>query len=173
MRCQSIAVRALYAAAALALSACSGAGGTTPPTANDTGAQAFIKGIHRDSGSGKIQHVVIIVQENRSFNNLFMGVHGAKTQSYGYDTKGNKITLQPVGLETNWDIEHDSWGFLTSCNGTGSFPGTNCQMNGFDNQYWGCGHYGSKCPNSNPPYSYVPRTETKPYFEMAKYYALA
>ncbi len=176
MRCNTIAVRALYvAAAALALSACSagGSGGSTPPTANDTGAQAFIKAIHRDSGSGKIQHVVIIVQENRSFNNLFMGVKGATTQSYGYDTHGNKITLQPVGLETTWDIAHDSWDFLAACNGTGSYPGTDCQQNGFDNEYWGCGHYGNKCPNANPPYSYVPRTETAPYFEMAKYYSLA
>ena len=29
------------------------------------------------------------------------------------------------------------------------------------------------CPTTNPQYSYVPHTETKPYFEMAKQYVLA
>jgi phospholipase C len=47
-------------------------------------------------------------------------------------------------------------------------------MNGFDNEYWGCGHSGyPQCPNKNPPYSYVPQTETKPYFDMGKQYVLA
>ena len=65
---------------------------------------------------------------------------------------------------------HDYYDFLQSCNGTGSYPGTDCQMNGFDDEYWGCGH---SCPNSNPPYSYVPHSETKPYFYMGKHYVLA
>ena len=38
-----------------------------------------------------IKHVVIIVQENRSFDNLFAGLAGADTQSFGYDSKGKKI----------------------------------------------------------------------------------
>ncbi len=44
-------------------------------------------------------------------------------------------------------------------------------MNGFDNEYWGCG--AASCPNQNPPYSYVPHDETKPYFDMGKQYVLA
>ena len=78
--------------------------------------------------------------------------------------------MQPVGLETTWDIEHQLGGFLAACNGTGSYPGTDCQMNGFNNEYWGCG---GSCPNANPPYSYVPHSETKPYFFMGKHYVLA
>ncbi len=151
--------------------ACSNNGGLQ---AVPQGAVTFVNAVHHHTSSSKIQHIVIIVQENRSFNDLFEGFRGAKQQSYGYDTHGNKITLQPVGLETTWDIEHDLGGFLTSCNGTGSYPGTNCQMNGFDNEYWGCGHYQSDpCPNQNPPYSYVPHAETKPYFFMGKHYVLA
>ncbi|HEX3670452.1 MAG TPA: hypothetical protein VHT92_01985, partial [Candidatus Cybelea sp.] len=84
----------------------------------------------KDPARGKIQHVVIVVQENRSFNNLFYGFPGAKTATYGYNSSGQKIELQPVVLETPWDIEHDSYGFEAACNGTGSIPGTNCQMNG-------------------------------------------
>ncbi|HYL27741.1 MAG TPA: alkaline phosphatase family protein, partial [Candidatus Nitrosotalea sp.] len=125
----------------------------------------------RRTSSGKIQHVVIIVQENRSFNNLFYGFPGAKTQDYGYDTSGNKITLNQIPLETSWDLDHSSNSFFEACNGTGSIPGTNCRMNGFNQEWTGC--YGSYCPWKNPQYAYVPHTETKPYFVLGKQYVLA
>ena len=165
MRCVPTAIRILSVAVfALLFSACNGNVGVSPvPQA----AQSFVGGVHRNSSGGKIQHIVIIVQENRSFNNLFYGFPGAKTVKYGYNTSGEKITLGPIGLETGWDIEHQLGGFLAACNGTGSYPGTGCQMNGFDNEYWGC----SSCPNA--PYSYVPHSETKPYFFMGKHYVLA
>ena len=133
----SIARMLFVAAVVPAFAACSGLAGSTPPAPNTSGAQTMLQGVRRDSSGGKIKHVIIIVQENRSFNNLFMGVPGATTQNYGYDTNGNKITLQPIGLETTWDIEHDSYGYLAACNGTGSFPGTDCQMNGFDKRVLG------------------------------------
>jgi phospholipase C len=154
------------AAAALLLSAC--AGGLSPLAGTPTS-------IHHPSSSSKIQHIVIIVQENRSFNNLFYGFPGAKTVKYGYDTKGHKIVLRPVGLATTWDIVHDYDNFLAACNGTGSYPGTDCRMNGFDDQYSGCGHGSSQppCPNANPPYSYVPHSETVPYFYLGEHYVLA
>ncbi|MBV8372841.1 MAG: hypothetical protein JOY69_06245, partial [Candidatus Eremiobacteraeota bacterium] len=159
------------------LSACSGNGGSASspalPFANSQRAAAPMNLAHRRASSGKIQHVVIIIQENRSFNNLFYGFRGAKTAKYGYDTNGNKITLQPIPLETTWDIDHSSNSFFAACNGTGSIPGTNCRMNGFDNEYYGCGGSGPPCPNANPPYSYVPHSETKPYFSMARQYVLA
>ena len=90
-------------------------------------------GVYIDTPS-PIQHVVIVIQENRSFNDLFYGFPGATTATYGYDSSGQKITLQPIVLETTWDIEHDSTGFFESCNGTGSIPGTDCQMNGFNKE---------------------------------------
>ncbi|HEY6450337.1 MAG TPA: alkaline phosphatase family protein [Candidatus Cybelea sp.] len=129
---------------------------------------------HHHGSSGKIQHVVIIIQENRSFNNLFYGFPGATTATYGYNTSGQKITLQPVDLKTSWDVDHSSTAFFDSCNGTGSIPGTKCRMNGFDKEGWQCGTAGfSSCPNSNPPYSYVPNSETKPYFDMGEQYVVA
>ena len=165
----TVRARVPILAVALFLSACSGGG-----VSSVTPAVGSLASIHRHASSGKIQHIVIIVQENRSFNNLFYGFPGAKTVKYGYNTNGEKITLQPIGLETTWDIVHDYYDFLQSCNGTGSYPGTDCQMNGFDGEYWGCGRYSyPSCPNSNPPYSYVPHSETKPYFFMGKHYVLA
>jgi phospholipase C len=123
----------------------------------------------RPEASGKIQHVVIIVQENRSFDNLFQGFPGADTQSYGYTSKGVKVRLGPVGLEAPWDVDHSAAGFYAACDGKGSTPGTNCKMDGFDREWEGCKQ---ACP-SHPQYSYVPHTETQPYFEMGKQYVVA
>jgi phospholipase C len=123
----------------------------------------------------KIKHVVIVIQENRSFNNLFYGFPGAKTVTFGYDSKNEKIALKPIGLSTNWDLEHNSAAFYAACNGTGGkIPGTDCRMNGFDNETWTCNQAShSKCPIKYPPYSYVPHDETAPYFSMGKQYVVA
>jgi len=163
------------AALAFALSACGGGSGVTnvPPLpltfAPPAAAQTPFGRERPHAASGKIKHVVIIVQENRSFNDLFYGFPGAKTQGYGYDSHGNKITLGQIPLETPWDLDHSSTSFFEACNGTGSIPGTNCQMNGFNLEYAGCDR---SCP-PNPPYAYVPHSETKPYFAIGKQYVLA
>ena len=47
-------------------------------------------------------------------------------------------------------------------------------MNGFNKEWVGCGHSGGPpCPNQHPQYSYVPHSETKPYFAMGKQYVVA
>jgi phospholipase C len=167
--------RAAAAVAVLSLCACSGTapvGSGLPlplslqPSAQVRAPQARER---RHTASGKIQHVVIIVQENRSFNNLFYGFPGAKTKGYGYDSYGNKINLTQIGLETWWDLDHSSNSFFQACNGTGSIPGTNCRMNGVNWEWVGCGY---SCP-PHPQYAYVPHTETRPYFFMGKQYVLA
>jgi phospholipase C len=123
-----------------------------------------------ESKSGKIQHVVIVVQMDRSFNNLFYGYPGAKTASYGYDSKGRKVRLRPISLATTWTIVPN---FIAVCNGTGSIPRTGCRMNGFNLEKWTCGK-GTEpvCPIKYPPYAYVPHRETAPYFSMADQYVL-
>ena len=126
--------------------------------------------------SKKIQHVIIIIQENRSFNNLFYGYPGAKTVSFGLTTKNQKVALKPISLATGWDLQHDSQGFELACNGTGKIPGTDCLMNGFNKEYWGCDKPNEpKCPKGvkYPPYAYVPHAESAPYFSMAHQYVLA
>ncbi|MGA7093484.1 MAG: hypothetical protein WBX23_05545, partial [Candidatus Cybelea sp.] len=78
-----------------------------------------------------IQHVVYIVQENRSFNNLFEGFPNALTASYGYDSKGKKIELRPHALGTEWDVGHSSLAYFTACDGQGKLKGTDCKMDGW------------------------------------------
>jgi hypothetical protein len=58
-----------------------------------------------------IKHVVIIIQENRSFDNLFHGFSepsGAMADyaNYGYDKMGNQIPLQQVTFETYYGPSH-------------------------------------------------------------------
>jgi phospholipase C len=155
----------LLAAFAGILSACNGNGGMPAPLV-----PSQAEHVRHLTSSSKIQHVVIVIQENRSFNDLFEGFPGAKTATYGYDSNNNKVTLNQIPLETDWDLEHDSSGFEAACNGTGSVPGTDCKMNGFNNERAGCG---DNCPYPEPEYAYVPHTETKPYFFLGKHYVLA
>src|SRR5579863_8439922 len=46
--------------------------------------------------AGKIKHIIIIFQENRTTDNLFNGYPGANTQSWGLDQNGNHIPLAQV-----------------------------------------------------------------------------
>ena len=52
------------------------------------------------------------------------------------------------------------------CRGKGEFPGTQCRMDGFNRERI----YGAP-PNAQ--YSYVPHSESKPYFDMANECVLA
>ncbi len=101
------------------------------------------------------------MQENRSFDNLFQGYPGADTVSEGKDSKGHTVKLQPESLGAWYVIDHSAQAMFAACNGTGSLPGTNCKMNGFDQEEaWGG-------PYLDPEYVYVPHKESKPYFDMA------
>ncbi|HEY2475144.1 MAG TPA: alkaline phosphatase family protein [Candidatus Cybelea sp.] len=121
----------------------------------------------RDSfpGTGKIKHVVIIIQENRSVDNLFQFLPGANTRSYGYNTYGQKVKLHPDPLNGPYDLGHKHKSFLADYNGG--------KMNGWDEEAMAC--IGpSQCPiNETAPYAYVPQWEVQPYYTMAEAYAFA
>jgi phospholipase C len=117
------------------------------------------------NGIGKIQHVVIIVQENRSVNNMFQGFPGADTVPKAKNSKGETITLQPVSLKVPYVIDHSAYAMFAACNGTGKLPGTDCRMNGFDKEE----SFGGP---ANPEYVYVPHDESKPYWDMAHEWSL-
>jgi phospholipase C len=149
--------RALLLAAALALTACSAGTRTDVPAIQSSDVR-----VERP----KITHVVYIIQENRSFNNLFQGYPGAYTVSSGEDSKGRIIKLTPVSLAFKYDIDHSAKAMFAACNGTGALPGTKCRMNGFNRELLYDG----------PPhgqYVYVPHRESKPYFDMAHEWVLA
>jgi phospholipase C len=115
---------------------------------------------------GKIKHIVYIVQEGRSFDNLFQGYPGADTVSKGLDSMGQTITLQPWSLRKAYRIDDSARAMFAACNGTGRVPGTRCRMNAFDKEE----SYGGP---RNPQYVYVPHGESKPYFEMGHEWVVA
>jgi len=158
----------------LAVTAGCGGGGSVSPTVPFTNAATQTASrIVRGHTAGKIQHVIIIMQENRSFDNLLQGFPGADTQSYGYDSNGNKVTLNPISLATYWDLDHSSGSFFTACHGKGKYPGTLCRMDGFNNEWVGCGYSSDPCPYQEPQYAYVPHDESAPYFAMGEKYVVA
>ena len=114
-----------------------------------------------------IAHVVFIIQENRSFNNLFMGYPGATTASYGYDKRGRKIRLHAEPLGTNYDVDHSSTGFFAACDGQGKLPGTQCKMDGWNEEP------AERGQPKNVAYAYVARRDVEPYWRMAHEYVLA
>jgi phospholipase C len=141
------------------------AGRAVAPLPAGPAAQGAAPGVNLRTAAKKktspIQHVVIIIQENRSFDNLFQGLKGADTVSSGQNSHGQTVPLTPVSLAAPYDIEHLSFDYFAACNGTGSLPGTNCRMNGFDLENY-----------AGTPYGYVPHSETKPYFALAKQYSV-
>lgn len=114
---------------------------------------------HRNSaGAGKIKHIVILMQENRSFENFFAGFPGANAPLYGYaihSHKRVKVQLHETTFETNADLPH-IWQSAV----TGWHQG---KMDGF--------HTG---PGDNyAAYAYMDHQQIAPYWAMAKKYVLA
>jgi phospholipase C len=106
-----------------------------------------------------IKHVVILVQENRSFDNLFHGFKGARYATFGYMHDGTRVRLQPTGL-LGPDIFHGWHEAL--------FDWDNGRMDGFDLNRLGPGGRAGR-----HAYTYVARRDIQPYWSMAQQYVLA
>jgi phospholipase C len=113
------------------------------------------------TGLSKIDHIVIVVQENRSFNNLFLGFPNAHTASRGKLPNGTTVALKPVSLAAAYDISHSLQDAKTAYDGG--------RMDGFANEF----SSGQKSGDHYPQYAYVPRSEITPYWSMAQQYVLA
>ncbi len=152
--------------AVLLASGCGGSGGggstLTPPAAQPPG---------RHSGSSPIQHVVMIVQENRSFDNLFALFPGAdgttrglmKVESHGrYVDRWRK--LEPHSLIVSSDIQHCHSAFLRDLDGG--------KMDGFNLSDLGVCPTGTQLAGTLP-YQYVERSQIAPYWDIADQWVLA
>ncbi len=117
--------------------------------------------------SSAIQHVIIVVQENRSFDNLFHGFPGADTVNSGLASDGSTVPLAQVNLENAQDVCHFHASFVAAYD----FG----KLDGFDNEQT-CGitsgAYGP-AGRSKFMYAYVNPAETLPYWQMATQYTLA
>ena len=130
-------VRALFPwmsaiAAGLTLSACGGGGMSPMPGMGPLG--------HHGTSSSPIKHVILIVQENRSFDNLFATFPTANGATRGQERvkQGSKyldkwLTLKPTPLVISYDIAHCYSSFAAAYEGG--------KMDGFNQESLGsCGN---------------------------------
>ena len=107
-----------------------------------------------------IKHIVVIVQENRSFDNLFNGFPGADTQDWGLDHNGNVVPLTAVPLYQQYDLSHAPNAFFTEYD--------NGKMDGFDQEPSGAHSF-----NPDYAYQYTQSSDVVPYWQMASQNTLA
>lgn len=152
--CVLLAVGALLANFA----GCGGAAKSSDPASTNTQSAP-------PPGPPKIQHVIIIVQENRSTDNMFHGLPNADTADSGVNSQGDVIPLTALPLANDYDLEHSHAAFVALYDGG--------KMDGADKVLTVCfANFGS-CPGPNPQFRYVTQSDVQPYFDMAEQYTFA
>ncbi|HTX58580.1 MAG TPA: alkaline phosphatase family protein [Verrucomicrobiae bacterium] len=112
------------------------------------------------AGGSPIKHVIVVIQENRTTDNLFNGFPNADTVTVGYNHLGKRVPLQPQGLEWQYDPDHAHSSLAKEYN--------DGKMNGFDLDSCDLDPFESPCsPPANFTYSYVPYGEVIFYWILA------
>ena len=115
------------------------------------------------------KHVVVIVQENRTPDNMFGSnpnfEPGVDIATSGLNSKGEKVPLTPIPLANCYDLGHRHIAFVTAYD--------NGKMDGADRETIqpapGC------AVAANPQYKFVDNStgDIQPYFDIAKQYGFA
>ena len=100
--------------------------------------------------SGPIQHIVIIMQENRSFDHMFNGFPGADTVQTGMNGSV-AVPLTPTPLGNGPDVSHSHTSWWKQWN--------NGKMDGFGG-------------SSMLPYTYIQRNEVQAYWDLAQKFTI-
>jgi phospholipase C len=141
------------ATAALFVSGCGGAG--APPTS--PAAPPPQSAVHGNMKQA-IQNVIVVIQETRSFDNLFAGYPGADAPTKGLTSAGKYVRLRRTRLEDDK---------LCVAGGEGLYFKTAYD----DGKMDGWNLLNPKRPLC--PYTRVVRTEVEPYWDLAKRFAVA
>src|SRR5690349_18139540 len=110
----------------------------------------------------KIQHIVIIFQENRTPDNLFHGLPNADIASSGVNSLGQVIPLTPIALANDYDLSHAHTAFVNMYDSG--------KMDGADKIHVSCKAGVTGCPPANPQFQYVNPSDVQPYFQLAQQY---
>ncbi len=118
------------------------------------------------------QHIVLLVQENRTPDNLFQGLCGPgrklcpvpyDIQNFGINKAGNKVLLGPMPLGTTSYQDHSHDGFVKMCNPDST--SNVCRMDGLPST--GC-PFSPQCS-----YMFVNPSDVGPYLALAQQYGWA
>jgi phospholipase C len=120
------------------------------------------------STSTPIQHVIVVVQVGRSFDSLFDGYPRADTAKRGL-AQGEYVPLKPITLQTTGKLGEGVT--LPASTQTFDTEYDHGKMDGFNLLRFGVNGNGQRARLY--PYAYVVRRETKPYWNLARQYALA
>lgn len=141
IRCSKMAL--LLVGIVVAMPACSGS--VVSPTTVNPALRGSTTHVDRDSETNKIQHIVIVMQEGRSFDNLFCGYSGAQ----------GKCTNQTIPLEAKCTLS-DTFADFERDRKSGKF-----------------GKERANCPGyKRPEYAHVPADELTQYNQIAQQYVL-
>ncbi len=154
-----MAAKLLAAISALAVAVCAGCASGSSSSALPQAVVPGISPIERSTASNYIKHVVVIIQENRSFENFFAGYPNADAPTWGYGLKQGKrvkITLHQDTFQVEPNLPHLYQASITDWN--------NGKMDGFSK----FGHNGA-----DAAYAYIERSQVQPYWDMANQYVLA
>jgi phospholipase C len=170
-----------------ALAACNGSqnAGSVPSGATTAGPAAGARGTpspppshkrHRLSDTnGPIKYIIVVIQENRTINNLFGGPAPfpgvLNTASQGQNSHGQMVTLSKDPLGTPCDPNHAYPYFRKEVaydQATNTF-----KMNGWDLVKVSCTPGHSPADPLDFAFSYVDYNDTKIYWDLAKHFALA
>jgi len=147
------------ALATVALAACSGASSSsvvTPAGRMPSARTAY--------SSSPIQHIVIIFQENRTFNNLFATFPGVTGTTVGKEIINGhavNINLKETNLSGQRNLNHAYPGFLTAYD------------NGKNDAFNEVKFPSSGKTENSAPYVYVNPAQIAPYWTLAEQYGLA
>jgi phospholipase C len=152
-----------------------------PPSALPAASQPGSNVGHRSSFP--ITHVVIIMQENRSFDNFFHGFPGANSATSGYG-HGVKYTLQELPLKYGFDLNHYHYQFLEDYDGGKSdgwdrlihMPSPYQQAPSCPYADWvnhpSCWQFWTTKQKKQLAFSYVKKSDIQAYWTMASQYTL-
>src|ERR1035441_3284210 len=130
---------------------------------------ALVLTLLTSANAQQFTHVVLIVQENRTPDNIFGNnptfEPGVDIANFGVDASGTTVPFTPVALAACYDLGHSHSAFLTDY--------AKGAMNGFSKvpvqPLHGC------VPGPNPQYRYIDNSTgtIQPYFDLATQYGFA
>jgi phospholipase C len=145
---------------------------TVSVTGKDASGNAPSNGAQSLTLTLQFQHIVLIVQENRTPDNFFQDPNliaaGADISANAMASTG-PITLQPTTLGIPYDISHENSAWVTMCD-YNSAAG-NCAMDHADLiSPITCEQGATDCPPTDPPpeFYYVEQSDVQPYWDMAE-----
>ena len=144
----------VVAVATLALGACSRSDAPSLPSNSALGRVARAVPAHRTGLAGQFQHVIVIVQENRTVDNLFNGFPGADTVTSGV-RRGKTVQLEQIPLEPAVDPDHTHDGFVLDYD--------NGKLDDFDHEFG----------KNRTAYAYVQQSDVQNYWTLASRFTLA